>query len=114
MMHLTEREIAAEIAIREVSPLNRQDLNDLANLYIVQDRMIGRQSPEVEPVVSTFSDPITKGADVAGDYGSTDFLLAVSGKSLQDLFEIMDDLMDTLRVVNQRSYDGIMRRIRSL
>lgn len=114
MMHLTEREIAAEIAVREVSPLNRQDLNDLANLYIVQDRMIGRHPPEVEPAVSTFSAPVQQDADVAGDYGSSDFLRAVSGRNLRDLFEIMDDLMDTLRVVNQRSYDGIMRRIRSL
>ena len=112
MMRLTDREVAAEIAIREVSDLNRQDLNDLACLYIVQDRMQGRTQPEPQAYALPYSQ--AAGPETAGDYGDSDFLRAVSGRDLTAVFEILDDLMETLRVVNTRAYDGVMRRIKSI
>ncbi len=48
-----------------------------------------------------------------GDYGESDFLQAVRGKRPADVWAVMDELMDTLAVVNHRVYDGVMRQIRS-
>ena len=44
-------------------------------------------------------------------YGDSDFLQAVAGKDPAAVWEILDDLMDTLHVVNPRVYDGVMRKI---
>lgn len=112
MMRLTDREVAAEIAIREVSDLNRQDLNDLACLYIVQDRMQGRTAQEPQTYSAGYSQ--AAGPDTAGDYGDSDFLRAIAGRELPAVFDILDELMETLRVVNTRAYDGVMRRIKSI
>ena len=54
------------------------------------------------------------GPDTAGDYGDSDFLRAIAGRELPAVFDILDELMETLRVVNTRAYDGVMRRIKSI
>ena len=56
--------------------------------------------------------PRYSGAESVGDYGDSDFLRAVRGKDPAAMWAVMDELMDTLKMVNQRVYDGVMRRIR--
>lgn len=51
-------------------------------------------------------------ADTVGSYGNSDFLEAISGKPQDEMWAVMDDLMDTLKMVNQRVYDGVMRKIK--
>ena len=38
----------------------------------------------------------------------------IEGRDQEDVFRIMDDLMDTLQVANPRVYNGVVRKIRSL
>lgn len=56
------------------------------------------------------------GADMAavGDYGDSDFLQAVRGKDAAEAWDVMDDLMDTLRLANPRAYESVMRKIRQI
>lgn len=44
-------------------------------------------------------------------YGDSPFLTAVARVSPASAWEIIDDLMDTLRVCNPRVYDHIMRKL---
>ncbi len=46
--------------------------------------------------------------------GDSDFLRAVQGKDTASAWGVMDNLMDTLKVVNQRVYESVMRKIRAL
>ena len=52
------------------------------------------------------------GAELVGDYGDSDFLQAVKGQDPAAMWAVMDELMDTLKMVNERVYNGVMRRIR--
>ena len=60
------------------------------------------------PPEKQFSD---SGPETVGDYGSSEFLQAVADKKPSDVWPIIDELMDTLKMVNQRVYNGIMRKI---
>ena len=89
---------------------NRDTCMMLAAFYTIQDHLY----PPTRLGYSYAPPPtetVTSGADEVGDYGDSEFLQAVKGKRPADVWPIMDDLMDTLKVVNRRVYDGIMRKI---
>lgn len=109
MMNLNEREVNAEIALREASGLNRTSLQELANLYVVRDHLLA-QYQDYEQAYSQAPAPQSAGG-YAGEYGESDFLQAIAGKDLPALWEIMDELMDTLRVVKVKVYDSVMQKI---
>ena len=46
-----------------------------------------------------------------GYYGDSEFLQAVQGKSEAETWRLIDELMDTLSIINPRLYDSVMRRL---
>lgn len=46
--------------------------------------------------------------------GDSDFLALVSGKDSASVFSVIDELMDTLRIVNEQVYNGVMKKLRNL
>lgn len=68
----------------------------LAWLYIVRDHLNGYAKQSMLTV------------DVTGE---SDFMRAVSGKSADEVWGIMDELMNTLKVVSPNLYNGVMRKI---
>ena len=92
---------------------NRDTCMMLAAFYTIQDHLYPGE-PRMPSY--SFAEPPDKdqysGADTVGDYGSSDFLLAIQGKDPGAMWRIMDELMDTLKMVNERIYNGIMRKIR--
>lgn len=112
MMRLTRKEVQAEIAMREVSDLDRRTLQDLANLYIVRDKLFPEEEPFYERGYSRAPAPMEP--DVIQDYGDSDFLLAISGKPAPSAWAVVDELMDDLRAVNPKVYESVMRRMRGL
>lgn len=79
----------------------------LADLYAVREHMV---SPGYETAASYSAKP----SDVVGEYGNSDFLLAISGKDGCSAWGVMDDLMDTLRVVNPKVYARVLKKINSI
>lgn len=77
----------------------------LAILYAIQDH----NAPVERPVPSYSAAP-----SPVGDYGDSDFLRAVQDKDPAEAWNIMDELMETLKVVNQRVYNSIMRKLDAL
>lgn len=96
---LDAHELTLAIAELEAREASLSTCSKLADLYTVLDhlRPAGRS---VEPVRAS---PV--------EYGDSDFLKAVSKKDASGAWSVMDELMDTLRVVNPRVYDSVMRRI---
>lgn len=78
----------------------------LANLYTVRNEMMGASVPQA----ASYSEAIPALAPLE-QYGDSDFLIAVSGKDPAAAWKVMDELMDTLQVVNRRAYDGVMRKL---
>lgn len=48
---------------------------------------------------------------IIGDYGRSDFLKAVAGRDSVVIWDILDELMETLLIIHPRLYNGVMRRI---
>ena len=71
----------------------------LAWLYIVRDHITGQQAVQPTPLAV---DP------------SSAFLQVVDGKDSVAVFAVMDDLMDTLRVVAPRVYASVLEKIKRI
>ena len=85
----------------------------LAAFYTIQDHLY----PGTERAPSySFAEPPDKvqysGAESVGSYGDSDFLRAIQGKDPGAVWRVMDELMDTLKMVNERVYFSTMRKIR--
>ncbi len=79
----------------------------LADLYTVRKEMLGVSTPQ--PQIAAYSGPVL--AEPPGQYGDSEFLHVVSGLDPGKAWGIMDELMETLQVVNKRAYDGVMREL---
>ena len=104
------KELEVEIARLEYADSSYPNYAKLADLYIIQDRQNrGREGTRDIPMYSSTSAP-----EIAEQYGDSEFLTEIDGKDLYGVFGVLDDLMDTLRVVNPRAYNGVMRKLRAL
>lgn len=81
----------------------------LAALYTCRKEMLGEDRTQIA-TYSRASGPV----ETLSLYGDSEFLQAVDGKDPADAWKVMDELMDTLRVVNSRVYESVMRKMRQL
>ncbi len=105
------REIDAAIVELERREATFSGCAKLADLYTVRAHIIGQDTP-YEQKYSTGKDPDIKSRTDL--YGNSDFLKAVSGKDALAAWSIMDELMDTLHIVNPRVYDSVIKKIKAL
>ena len=47
-----------------------------------------------------------------GEYGDSEFLIAVAGKDPAKAWSVVDELMDTLAMVNSKVYNSVMQKIK--
>lgn len=109
---LDRKEIDGEIAKWEALDSSYPNYFKLSALYTIRDHMNTDSRPfEGVGYSAAAQPPQTETVDV---YGDSDFLQAIAGKDMGNVMEILDDLMDTLQVVNERAYNGVMRKINDL
>lgn len=92
-----------DVIDKEILELEKHDTTyatceRLAWLYIIRDHM-------QEPVVTE------KTKSAVGVSGESDFMKAVSGKATDLVICVLDEFMETLKIVNPRLYDGVMRKL---
>lgn len=119
---ITEKDLQEAIAeCQGVRNPNANTAIKLAAFLTIQREMFGEKPdagiPASVPAYSYAPEsPETyqrySGAETVGDYGNSDFLQAVKGKDPAAMWAVMDELMETLKMVNERVYNGVMRRIR--
>lgn len=79
----------------------------LAAFLIIQREMYGKQPEAVIPTYSYQAPP-----DTSVVYNSqTEFGTLIDGKNQEDVWPIMDDLMNALSVVNPRLYNSVLNRL---
>lgn len=105
--NLKEIEWAIHELEQEESSEGRYTL--LAALYTCRNEMLGLSAPQ--PQIAAYSEATGPVQERLGQYGDSDFLLAVEGKEPAEAWAVMDELMETLQVVNQRAYDSVMRKL---
>lgn len=110
---LDPKEIDIEIARLEYGESSYPAYQKLANLYTIRNQMRQLEQRQQEPI-STYSLAAVPEPAYTGRYGDSEFLREIEGRDQEDVFRVIDDLMDTLQVANPRVYNGVMRKIRSL
>nr|DAQ29856.1 MAG TPA: hypothetical protein [Caudoviricetes sp.] len=68
----------------------------LAWLYVVRDHITGQAQKQPVPL------------EVSGD---SDFLRAVDGRDSVKAWAIIDELMETIKILQPRVYDSVLRRL---
>lgn len=74
----------------------------LAAFYTIRKELFG--NPE----------PMYSYAPAPPVYGDSDFLQEAEGKPVEAVMKIMDELMDSMQVLQPRIYESVMRKIRAL
>ncbi len=108
---LDPKEIDIEIARLEYGESSYPAYQKLANLYTIRNQMLHK---EPEPAYEASYSAAQADTSMVEAYGDSEFVQAIAGRRQADVWEVMDDLMDTLHVANPRVYNGVMRKIRSL
>lgn len=96
---LNPDEINKEILMLEKKDTTYATCERLAWLYIVRDHLTGQQQHQPTPL------------DISGD---SEFLQAVDGKDSAAAWAIIDELMSTLAVVNNRVYATVLAKMQAL
>ena len=110
---LDPKEIDLEIARLEYGESSYPAYAKLATLYTIKNQMNQSETKPQEPI-QTYSLAAAPEPAYTGRYGDSEFLREIEGRDQEEVFRIMDDLMDTLQVANPRVYNGVMRKIRAL
>ena len=110
---LDPKEIDLEIARLEYGESSYPAYAKLATLYTIKNQMNRSETKPQEPI-QTYSLAVASEPAYTGRYGDSEFLREIEGRDQEEVFRIMDDLMDTLQVANPRVYNGVMRKIRAL
>lgn len=91
-------EVNGEISKLESQPATYVSIERLAWLYIVRDHL----------TISPVSVPTVTGSEIP--QGESEFMKACAGKTISQVMEIMDELMDALQVVQPRLYDAVLNK----
>lgn len=94
---LSEDEVTQAIKECEKSVRSYTDCEKLATFYAIYDHLYGDGVGEVKEVI--------------GEYGDSDFLRGIAGKSARDAWLLMDELMATLSLLTPRLYEGILNKL---
>ena len=92
-------EINGEIAKLESQPSTYITIERLAWLYVVRDHLT--VSPVTVPAVTGIEIP----------QGESEYMCACAGKTINQVMEIMDELMQTLLIIQPRLYNAVMNRL---
>lgn len=97
---IDERELALWIKRLETEESSWSNYEKLAALYIIQNQ--NREPVRESRIVEAYS---------AAPAPESDFLRAVASVDPSRAWEVMDELMDSLKVVNERIYNNVMRKL---
>lgn len=97
---LSERELLNAIDKLEQSCSTFQSCEKLATFYTLYDHLYGN-TPQVT----------TSRETVIGNYGNTEFLKLVDGKNAEQVWSVIDELMQTIMILDSKLYKSVIRRI---
>ena len=92
-------ELDKEILMLEKKDTTYANCERLAWLYIVRDHITGQTQKQSVPLETS---------------GDSEFLQALDGKDSVAVWNIMDDLMDTLKTVAPRAYATVIEKVRAI
>jgi hypothetical protein len=97
---ITREDLLLEIKQCQRDPVTVPSIEKLACMYIVYDHLYGDVAAEE-----------TSPERIVDIDGESDFARRVKGRKSADVWKVMDELMEVLRVTNERLYDQVLRKI---
>ena len=96
---LTKRELLKAIKELEESTPTYEKCKKLVTFYTLYDYMYGEPKTEerVEKVVKA--------------YGDSEFMKVVNKQDPEKVWEVMDELMSTLKILNPNLYQGVLVKL---
>ena len=85
----------------------------LASFFIIR-RELFEEDKEDEQFSQQPMFSYSSGDNLIGRYGDSEFLDAVDGKPVENVMLVMNELMDSMQVLQPRIYDSVMRKIMNL
>lgn len=82
----------------------------LAAFYTIRKELFGEEKGGDNRLYSYAPPP----EESAGRYGDSEFLEAVEGKPIEGLMLVMDELMDSMKILQPRIYYSVMRKVMNL
>ena len=101
---ITEKELMEAIKECESEPITPAKVSKLADFYIIYEHLFGM------PVKSAYSYAPSAEKVIYTD-GGNEFLQAVDGKDAEKVMAIIDELMEAVKILQPRMYDGVIRRL---
>ena len=101
---ISRDELTRAIKECEDAPDSYHNCQKLATFYNLYDHLYEEADKSLVAVSN----------EVIGDFGDSRFLRSVHGKNSEDVWAVLDDLMDTLSVVDDRLYESVMRKLNTL
>lgn len=99
---ITKNEIEKAISELEAAPMSYSSCEKLACFYTIRNNLFAYETPVK-----------VKAADIQVS-GDSEFVELINQKNLEDVFVIMDELMEALKITNSRLYDGVLRKLEKL
>lgn len=99
---LTKRELLEAVKECEESPSNYHDCEKLATFYTIYDHLYPDTS--IEQIEEA----------TVGNYGDSEFLTEVSGCDSRQAWGVIDELMNTLKVMQPRLYNAIIVKLEQI
>ena len=114
---ITEKDLQEAIAECEGqrNP-NANTCMKLAAFYIIRHEMFGHPLTPIEKDIEEFSG-YSGGVDAGSvaDYDSgSEFSEAIRGMDYADILPVMDELMESVKIVIPRLYDSVIARLRDI
>jgi len=105
---ITEKDLKEAIAeCQGVKNPNADTCIKLAAFYTIYDHLY----PQEEMPKYSYQAPVENVENVIDYYSDTDFGKAIDGRNAWEIWEIMDDLMSALQLLNPSLYANAMRKI---
>ena len=80
----------------------------LAAFYTIKREMFGDGEKIQHPTQSFAPAPIRNTVEINSD---SEFARAIDGRDLDEVFPIIDELMETLQLIQPRLYDAVMMKL---
>ena len=81
-----------------------QNCEKLASIYTILDHLYPDNN-----IDKGYS--FDNGVDVFGAYGNSEFLRLIEAKKIEDVMPVIDELVETIQVLNPRLYASFIRKL---
>lgn len=100
----SKNELLDAIEELEMSPATYQNAEKLATFYVLYEHLYVKKEPvsRVESVNEV----------IIGDYGDSEFLQTVIGMKSENVWMIIDELMDAIKTLQPRLYQATIAKLK--